>query len=120
MEFLVTASIFYSLLTTHLDQPEAVERGNSNVYALLGDVTNITAATSIGGNPFPNITWIDPHGNKINSTGRFMQPTAGILQIQNLQENDFGNYTFVASNGIGNDSEITVSLVQLGESSIST
>ena len=105
-------------MTTHIDQPEAIERGNSNSFALLGDVTNVTAAGSIGGNPLPNTTWIDPRGNEINSTGRFTQPAVGTLQIRNLQESDFGNYTFVASNGIGSDSEIMVSLVQFGESSI--
>ena len=35
--------------------------------------------------------------------------------ITDLQLNDFGQYTFTASNGVGKNIEINVTLIQIGE-----
>lgn len=103
-----------SFLCSILDEPE-LEDGESRIFALLGDTINITAARRISGNPVPTASWKGPESNNIELEGRFSQPDEGTLKIETLQPNDFGNYTFTASNGIGNDKEITVALIQLSE-----
>ena len=84
---------------------------------MLGDTVNITAAKIVGGNPLPTTSWFGPAApsDQVALEGRFSQPTRGTLQIENLRTNDFGNYTFTASNGVGSSAEHTVSLIRLSE-----
>ena len=105
-----------SLLPLLSDQPE-VTIGNSVIFAAkLGDSIDIIAAMDINGNPTPSLTWFDPNNTAISYGGRFLQNVEGTLTIQDLELTDFGNYRFVASNDIGNNADVNLSLIQLSKS----
>ena len=94
------------LLYYFLDQPEAVTvPNNTREYRNIGDDVILIAADMISGNPSIQTKWFDPPNNEILTSvdGRFSFPVVGRLMIKNITENDFGTYTFTATNGIGND-----------------
>lgn len=116
---LIDALIGYIFFTSYVDQPE-VTKGDVQLYSSIGNSVNITATTKIKGNPTPNITWVSPNITEIMPGGRYYQSpdTPGILTINDLQLSDFGVYRFIASNGVGNDATLDISLTLLGKLAI--
>ena len=101
-----------------IDPPKAELNGVSTiVYSSVGDEVILTGATDITGNPFPAGVWrINGSDIPIVLSGRYLSETTGKLFITNVSVEDFGNYVFTASNGVGVDltSEI-ISLLEIGK-----
>ena len=97
-----------------IDEPD-FQKGQLVIYEFIGATASITAATRIDGNPQPNVSWMNPNNTEIKFEGRFLQPEVGKLMITDLQLDDFGQYIFTASNGVGKNIEINVTLIQIGE-----
>ena len=73
-------------------------------YGIINGTVDFVAVSNINGNPHPmSFQWIGPMGQTIMFIigGRFVFPSEGRLMINGIQSEDFGNYTFIADNGIG-------------------
>ena len=71
-------------------------------YGIINGTVDFVAVSNINGNPHPTSSqWIGPKDQIIMFGGRFVFPAEGRLMINGIQSGDFGNYTFIADNGIG-------------------
>ena len=106
---------FFFLLKSTSDPPEATLATVSSVYASVGDMnTTLTALWNLSGNPFPS-SWWDVGDKRINLDDQFSSKFPGQLIITNILKEDFGQYTFTASNGIRQDLNMTISLLEIGK-----
>ena len=105
---------FFFLLKSTSDPPEATLATVSSVYASVGDNTTLTALWNLSGNPFPS-SWWGVGDKRINLDDQFSSKFPGQLIITNVLKEDFGQYTFTASNGIRQDLNMTVSLLEIGK-----
>ena len=108
----------HQLYCINVDPPIAeLSDVSTIVYSSVGDEVILTGATEIMGNPFPAGVWrINGSNIPIVLSGRYSSETTGELFITNVAVEDFGNYVFIASNGVGDDltSEI-ISLLEIGK-----
>ena len=72
--------------------PPAGIQGSSEVFAVSGMVTTITAFTDVTGNPAPNSTWTR-NGSPLASGMMYGTDSTGVLMISNVMLADSGNYT---------------------------
>ena len=88
-----------------IDPPEANQIFNDTiVFGVINGTAELQALHSLGGNPYPNVTWVDPSVGVIEFPHpRFDSAVDGVLKILQIQPQDFGSYFFTAENGIGNE-----------------
>ena len=85
--------------------PPAGIQGSSEVFAVSGMDTTITAFTDVTGNPAPNSTWTRD-GSPLQLASGMMYDTdsTGVLMISNVMLADSGNYTNTLHNMFNNQS----------------
>ena len=87
-----------------------------SVYASVGDNTVLNAVFNITGNPIPSSTWRIKSDNMIlPSIGKYSLQIPGQLAINNIAVEDFNVYLFTATNNIGNDVTVEISLLEIGK-----
>ena len=97
--------------------PPAGIQGSSEVFAVSGMDTTITAFTDVTGNPTPNSTWTR-NGSLLTSGIMYGTDSTGVLMISNVMLADSGNYTNTLHNMFNNQSftnNHTISLQVLRE-----
>ena len=98
--------------------PPAGIQGSSEVFAVSGMDTTITAFTDVTGNPTPNSTWAR-NGSPLQASGMmYGTDSTGVLMISNVMLADSGNYTNTLHNMFNNQSftnNHTISLQVLRE-----
>ena len=98
--------------------PPAGIQGSSEVFAVKGMDTTITAFTDVTGNPTPNSTWTR-NGSPLQASGMmYGTDRTGVLMISNVMLADSGNYTNTLHNMFNNQSftnNHTISLQVLRE-----
>ena len=102
----------------HNAAPPAGIQGSSEVFAVSGMDTTITAFTDVTGNPTPNSTWTR-NGSPLASGMMYGTDSTGVLMISNVMLADSGNYTNTLHNMYNNQSftnNHTISLQVLRES----
>lgn len=83
------------------------------VYGQVNGSAEIRAVISLGGNPYPNVTWVNPSDHVIEfSDHRFNTTVDEALRILQIESGDFGSYLFIAMNGIGNELLVDVVLTE--------
>ena len=99
--------------------PPAGIQGSSEVFAVSGMDTTITAFTDVTGNPTPNSTWTrDGSPLQLASGMMYGTDSTGVLMISNVMLADSGNYTNTLHNMFNNQSftnNHTISLQVLRE-----
>ena len=99
--------------------PPAGIQGSSEVFAVSGMDTTITAFTDVTGNPAPNSTWTrDGSPLQLASGMMYGTDSTGVLMISNVMLADSGNYTNTLHNMFNNQSftnNHTISLQVLRE-----
>ena len=102
----------------HNAAPPAGIQGSSEVFAVSGMDTTITAFTDVTGNPTPNSTWTR-NGSPLASGMIYGTDSTGVLMISNVMLADSGIYTNTLHNMFNNQSftnNHTISLQVLRES----
>ena len=87
-----------------LDPPSAgLIFSDENVFGEINGSAQLRAVSSLDGNPFPNITWLEPSDDPIEFPhNRFESKIDGILIITQIQKSDFnGSFLFAAVNEFG-------------------
>ena len=98
-----------------LDPPEAeIRYPNVAEYGEVGGETTLIAVNGLLGNPVPMYTWTGPGGIIVIDQNKYLFPISGRLQIENIENNDFGKYRFYASNEIGTPLTIDQDLLEAG------